>query len=62
MATHSSILSWKSPQIEEPGEQQSIGSQRVRHNCEHIHQHIRTHTHILIDKNNSVLWKLTKGN
>ena len=30
MATHSSILAWKVPWIEEPGGLQSIGSQRVR--------------------------------
>ena len=32
MAIHSSILTWTIPQIEEPGELQSMGSQRVRHN------------------------------
>ena len=31
MATHSSILAWKIPWMEEPGRQQSMGSQRVRH-------------------------------
>ena len=31
MATHSSILTWKIPWIEEPGKLQSMGSQRVRH-------------------------------
>ena len=31
MATHSSILAWKIPRTEEPGELQSMGSQRVRH-------------------------------
>ena len=31
MATHSRILAWKTPWIEEPGGLQSIGSQRVRH-------------------------------
>ena len=31
MATHSSILAWKIPWTEEPGELQSMGSQRVRH-------------------------------
>ena len=31
MATHSSILAWKTPRMEEPGRLQSIGSQRVRH-------------------------------
>ena len=33
MATHSSILAWKIPWREEPGELQSVGSQRVEHNC-----------------------------
>ena len=31
MATHSSILAWKIPWTEEPGELLSMGSQRVRH-------------------------------
>ena len=32
MATHSSILAWNIPWIEEPGSLQSMGLQRVRHN------------------------------
>ena len=31
MATHSSILAWRTPWTEEPGELQSMGSQRVGH-------------------------------
>ena len=31
MATHSSILAWRIPWIEEPGGLQSMGSQRGRH-------------------------------
>ena len=31
MATHSSILAWGIPWIEEPGGPQSMGLQRVRH-------------------------------
>ena len=31
MATHSSILAWRSPWTEEPGRLRSIGSQRVGH-------------------------------
>ena len=31
MATHSSILAWKIPWMEEPGRLQSLGLQRVRH-------------------------------
>ena len=32
MATHSSILAWKIPWMEEPGKLQFMGSQRVGHN------------------------------
>ena len=32
MATHSSILAWRIPWIEEPGGLQSMGLQRMRHN------------------------------
>ena len=38
MATHSSILDWKSPWPEEPGRLQSTGLQRVRHHRETKHQ------------------------
>ena len=31
MATHSSILAWRTSWTEEPGGLQSMGSQRVRH-------------------------------
>ena len=31
MATHSSILAWRIPWVEEPGGLQSMGSQRVGH-------------------------------
>ena len=31
MATHSSIIAWEIPQMEKPGEPQSMGLQRVRH-------------------------------
>ena len=31
MATHSSILAWKTPWTEKPGGLQSMGSRRVRH-------------------------------
>ena len=33
MATHYSILAWKIPWTKEPGRLQSVGSQRVRHDC-----------------------------
>ena len=32
MATHSSILTWEIPGMEEPGGLQSLGLQRVTHN------------------------------
>ena len=32
MVTHSSILAWEISQTEEPGELQSMGLQRFRHN------------------------------
>ena len=31
MATHSTVLTWKIPWMEEPGRLQSMGTQRVRH-------------------------------
>ena len=31
MATHSSILAWENPWTEEPGGEQPMGSQRVKH-------------------------------
>ena len=31
MATHSSVLAWRTPWTEEPGRLQSMGLQRVRH-------------------------------
>ena len=34
-ATHSSILAWQIPWTEEPGELQSMGSQRVGHDRPH---------------------------
>ena len=33
MATYSNILAWRIPWTEEPGGQQSMGSQRVGHHC-----------------------------
>ena len=33
MSTHSSILAWRIPWTEEPGGLQSIGLQRVKHDC-----------------------------
>ena len=33
MATHSSVLAWRSPGTGEPGGLLSLGSHRVGHNC-----------------------------
>ena len=33
VATHSSLLAWRLPWTEEPGGLQSIGLQKVGHNC-----------------------------
>ena len=41
MATHSSILAWRSPWTEEPGSRQSLGSQRVRRDL--VSQQLSTH-------------------
>ena len=48
MATHSSILAWKILWTEETGGLQSMGSQRVGHNCVTEHAHTHTHTHLLL--------------
>ena len=37
MATHFSILAWRIPWTEEPGELQSMRSQGVRHDRTHMH-------------------------
>ena len=37
MATHFSILAWRIPWTEEPGELQSMMSQGVRHDRTHMH-------------------------
>ena len=39
MATHSSILAWRIPWIEEPGGLQSMGSQTIRHDWATKHKH-----------------------
>ena len=42
-ATHSSILVWRIPRTEEPGQLYSMGLQRVGHNSA-----ANTHTHIML--------------
>ena len=47
MVTHSSILAWRIPWTEEPGELQSIGSHRVGHNSSNLacmHDETRCHS------------------
>ena len=39
MATHPSILAWEIPWTEEPGELQSMGSQRIGHDLKHACTH-----------------------
>ena len=47
MATHSSILAWKNPWTEEPSGLQSMGSQRVGHDCSNLAcMHINTNVDI----------------
>ena len=43
IATHSSMLAWRIPWIEEPGELQSMESQRV--GCDWVTECTHTHTH-----------------
>ena len=40
MTTHSSILAWKIPWMEEPGRLQSMGLQRVEHNTSPLNEQI----------------------
>ena len=56
MALHSSTLAWKIPWTEEPGRPQSMGSQRVGHDCStslslfHFHaleKEMATHSSVL---------------
>ena len=58
ITTHPSILAWKTPWIEEPGEPQSMGSQKNRTHLatEHI-GHIRYCAFSLVDS----VFKLTFG-
>ena len=42
MATHSGILAWRIPWTEEPGGLQSIGPQRVCHDCSYLACKVRS--------------------
>ena len=55
MGTQSTILPWRIPSTEEPGELQSVGSQRVIHDwADNYHTHTHTHTHTHKD---SISWE-----
>ena len=44
MATHSCILAWRIPWMEEPGGLQPMGSQRVGHDWATLHAHRESRT------------------
>ena len=49
MEIHSSFLAWRITWTEEPGRQQSMGSQRVRYDWSGLtHTHTHTHTHLMM--------------
>ena len=48
MASHSSILAWEIPWMEEPGRLQTMGSQRVRHDLATEQTHIHVKYHVLV--------------
>ena len=48
MAIHSSTLSRKTSGTEEPGGLQSIGLQRIGHNCAQLFRHVRLNIYIYI--------------
>ena len=53
METHSGILAWKIPWTEKPGELQSMGSQRIRHDWAtklKLRQHIKKQRHCFANK------------
>ena len=52
IATHSSILAWEIPWIEEPDGLQSMGSQRVVHDLVAKQQQVRIYF-LLLNKKNS---------
>ena len=49
VATHSSILAWEIPWTEEPGMLQSVGLQRIGHNClPNTHTHTRVAAQLVV--------------
>ena len=76
MATHSSILVWRIPWTEEPGELQSVGSHWVRHDWVSMYVHIHVGTCpiiiniqwsrslqnvILVDSESFIIWTDTNN-
>ena len=51
MATHSSILAWKTPWTEEPGGLQGVGSQWVRQQSHKYRKNAVTHQGLKQNKN-----------
>ena len=63
MATCSCVLAWKIPRTEEPGELQSTGLQRVRHDSASTNQPIHHHYYFMwvnLSSENSVCVGLRK--
>ena len=56
MATHSSILAWRSPWTEEPGGLQSMGLGRVRHDQVTWHARRSTEQYKMLDRFNERLF------
>ena len=48
MATHSSIVAWKTPWTEDPGRLQSMGSQRVRKDLANSHDNSNNKNNVII--------------
>ena len=47
MVTHSSILAWRTPWTEEPGQLSSVGSQTVRHDTHASHFQLQRYVMVL---------------
>ena len=61
MATHSSVLAWRIPEMGEPGGLLSMGSHRVRHDWSDLAAGYKTNTqksHAFLYSNNEKLEKL----
>ena len=61
MATHSSILAWKIPWIEEPARLWFMGSQSQTVERLSMHRCARTHTHINIKNHIFFFWAPCSG-